>query len=33
MPEPGQSVIPHGVDRDLTTGEASIGEPGTRVQT
>jgi len=26
-------VIPHGVDRDLTTGEASIGEPGTRVQT
>jgi len=33
MPEPGQSVIPHGVDRDLTTGEASISEPGTRVQT
>ena len=23
--EPGQRVIPHGVDRDLTTGEAASG--------
>jgi hypothetical protein len=24
--EPGQTVIPHGIDRDLTTGEVAPGE-------
>jgi hypothetical protein len=33
MPEPGQSVIPHGIDRDLTTGEASASGPGACVLT